>query len=496
VKLGAYQKIRRTTMLCVACAMILVGIFVVQLGVTTQSPTIVAGIFATLALLFRRRALLLLLFVPTASFFIGIQRGATVWQNVQEYQQLYGQEVALSGVIVDDVAVQPERRQQEFHLGKVAHNNRSLAGRVQVRTYDEKKLLRGDWVVVKGKLGVSKGTTRQGTLKSAVIVWHKSTESSLEHFRVRFFAAVKSILPEPHASLGLGYLVGLRVSLPEEVNEQLATVGLTHIIAVSGYNLTILVQAARKLRAGKSAFQAVIFAGVLLAVFMLIAGGSASINRAAVVCVLGLVAWYYGRDFKPLLLLLLSGVITGMYNPLYVWGDPGWYLSFLAFAGILLLAPLVERRYFKEKTPRLGVQILLETLCAQVFTIPYTMYLFGGVSVIAPLANVLVLPFIPFIMVGVATAGLVALVSPTIGSFIALPSQALLSLQLWVIEKVSAATGAYQEVTITSFMMAGMFIGLLAYMYMLRRRIGMEKSAQMDYTNSSSLLPSSKDVKQ
>ena len=51
---------------------------------------------------------------------------------------------------------------------------------------------------------------------------------------------------------------------------------------------------------------------------------------------LGLLAWYFGRVIRPSVLLLVSGAATGLVNPLYVWGDPGWYLSFLAFAGGVL----------------------------------------------------------------------------------------------------------------------------------------------------------------
>lgn len=472
-------------MFSVGCVALLIGVVVPQYGITLDSPLFWAALLFIAAAVFRRFALLMLVFASVGCFLIGMQRGATTVHQLQKYESLYDQEVILSGVVSDDVAVHEARHQQEFHLGSIRYHDTALIGRVQVRTFEDIRLSRGDAIVVRGVLHPSKGTTRQGHIRTAQIVRHVPTNSVLERFRQNFFGSVKRLLPEPQASLGLGYVVGLRVSLPDDVNEQLKIVGLTHIIAVSGYNLTILVQAARKLFAKRSAYQAVVAAGLLTIGFVVIAGGSASINRAAVVCGLSLLAWYYGREFKPLLLLLLSGVITGLYNPLYVWGDPGWYLSFLAFSGILLLAPLVTARYFKEREPRAGVQILLETICAQICTIPYTMYLFGSVSIIAPIANLLVLPIIPFIMVCIALLGVLGIFSPTIAGLFSFIPTSLLSLQLWLVQQLSSVSWAHREVSITRLVMVALFMAIVFYILLLRHRLKLEKAEEITYTNSS-----------
>lgn len=489
MKLGAQHKIRRTTVLSIASGAMLIGIALPYYGTTIAHPIRWAiGCFLMAIVLCRFVWAGLLVFAIAGCFFIGMARGSVVASQLQQYVPIFHQEVVLHGRVVDDVAINEARHQQEFHLSTVQFQNNNLPGRVQIRTFDETPLRRGDLVQVSGTLRPSIGTARQGTINSAKVEVTHKTDSVVEGFRTRFFAAINTIMPEPQASLGLGYVVGLRVSLPEEVNEQLQVTGLTHIIAVSGYNLTILVQAARRLFAKHSAYQSVIFAGLLLVGFVVIAGGSASINRAAVVCVLSLLAWYYGRAFKPVLLLLLSGVITGLYNPLYVWGDPGWYLSFLAFTGILVLAPLVTRRCFQDREPRLPVQILLETLCAQLFTIPYSMYLFGGVSLIAPFANLVVLPFIPFIMLGVVIAGLSGIVAPLFASVIALLPSALLSLQLWIIKSLSNFSWAHQEVTISVAVMFAMFGVLVFSVIVMQRRFRLEKRDEIHYTNRSDLV--------
>lgn len=488
MKLGARRGIRRTTALSMACGAVLMGIALPYYGLVIPLPLMWSGGCFLFAVLFRRMAYLSIAFIIIGCALLGTARGAMMLEQLQHYDALFGQEVMVWGRVADDIGVNEVRHQQEFHLADIQYQDRRLPGRLHVNTFDDIQLTRGDIVQVTGKVRASKGTTRQGTVRSAKVAIISKTDSVIEKFRTQFFTAVKTIMPEPQASLGLGYVVGLRVSLPEEVNEQLRVTGLTHIIAVSGYNLTILVQAARRLFAKRSAYQSVVFAGLLLFGFVVIAGGSASINRAAVVCVLSLVAWYYGRAFKPLLLLLLSGVITGLYNPLYVWGDPGWYLSFLAFAGILLLAPLIMQRYFLHNEPRLGVQILLETLCAQLFTLPYTMYLFGAVSLIAPLANILVLPLIPFIMIGVVISGLLGMLAPGLATMLAIVPGALLSLQLRVVERLSNLSWAHQEVAISLGAMVAMFAALMLYICLLQRKVKLEKNDKSEYNNTSQYL--------
>src|SRR3954470_8823983 len=103
-------------------------------------------------------------------------------------------------------------------------------------------------------------------------------------------------------------------------------VGLTHIIAVSGYNLTIILHASRRVLGKRSKRMSTFLSLSLIVVFLLLAGASASIVRAAIVSVLSIWASYYGRGFKPLNLLALTAAITALANPVYVWSDLSWYL--------------------------------------------------------------------------------------------------------------------------------------------------------------------------
>lgn len=367
---------------------------------------------------------------------LGLWRASVFHSSVMQYEEYFGGTVVVTGKVSDDPGYN-EKKLIEFHLADVAIDNKKLPGRVRIRTQNAYSVKRGDIVEARGSLRKTLGTSRQASISYGTVRVVSKNTSYVEKVRTRFFAAVFSSLPEPQASLGLGYLAGVRAALPAEFATALSVVGLTHIVAVSGYNLTILVQFVKRLFEKRSAFQTVFFSSLLLIGFLLITGWSPSITRAAIIASFSLLAWYYGRRFQPLIIILLGAAITAYINPLYIWGDVGWYLSFLAFTGVLLVAPLVL--YFIGNIGgNLFVKILVETLSAQLMTAPYIASIFGNVSLISPLANILVVPFIPFAMLGVFLTGIAGVISPMLGLWVAVPARAIMTVTVWIVERLAA----------------------------------------------------------
>ena len=131
-------------------------------------------------------------------------------------------------------------------------------------------------------------------------------------------------------------------------------------------------------------------------------------SRAGLVAGLSLAAWYYGRTIHPLVLLPVSAAITLIVNPQFGWGDLGWQLSFASFTGVIILAPLLHKYFFGGKDPGTFRQILIETLSAQLATLPLLMMSFGVVSNVALIANMLILPFVPLAMLLTFASGVLA----------------------------------------------------------------------------------------
>ena len=95
--------------------------------------------------------------------------------------------------------------------------------------------------------------------------------------------------------------------------------------------------------------------------FMAMTGFSPSMSRAGLVAGLSLAAWYYGRTIHPLVLLPVAAGTTLLINPQFGWNDLGWQLSFAAFAGVIILAPLLQRYFFGDKEPGVFRQIFGST---------------------------------------------------------------------------------------------------------------------------------------
>ncbi len=449
---------------------ILLGLYLPKFGYSI--PPNLALLSLSLLIFLRRPKTAAILAMISLGIIMGLLRGQNFYNKVVKYSNYYGKSILVSGVVIDDTSYD-ERKQTEFHIGSVTLDGKKLPGRIRVRGFGANQVSRGDLVEVRGSLNRTVGTSRQGSMSFAAVKVVGKNRSWVEKVRGRFFAAIYSSLPEPQGSLGLGFLVGVRTALPQDFSDKLALVGLTHIIAVSGYNLTILVQVVRKLFEKRSAYQSVLFSGILIVLFLLMTGWSPSIMRAAIITGFSLVAWYYGRTIAPLLLILIGAATTGIINPLYIWGDVGWYLSFLAFGGILILAPLIINRLYSDKKPNFLIAILIETLAAIIMTAPYIAWLFGRISLIAPIANVIVGPLIPLTMLLVFIVGTVGIFFPLLALWLAALPRAVLTFIVWIVERLSLLPNAQIEVAIKPVQVAlmyGALFGLNFTLWVLQRR--------------------------
>lgn len=204
---------------------------------------------------------------------------------------------------------------------------------------------------------------------------------------------------EPYASFMAGLLYGYRGGLGQ-LNELFARTGVTHIIAISGYNITIIATILVGVCTGlaiprKRAFWFVV-AGI--AVFVLFAGASASVVRAGIMGGLVLFARQVGRKSTVGIVMIYTAVIMCLHNPLILFWDAGFQLSFVSTLGLVYLVPFIQKP-FENVREVLGVkESLISTLAAIIATLPLIVYQFGRLSLVAPIVNVLILWVLPWIM--------------------------------------------------------------------------------------------------
>lgn len=401
---------------------------------------------------------------------IGLWRGSFVLDDLSVFKSLLGQTVTIRGTVAEDIETN-KRGQMVLRLTALVVDGRELRGSVWTTTEDSVEPRRSDMVTAKVKISEGFGSFAATAYNAAIIKVERPVPGDVAlEVRDTFADGVQHTVAEPQASLGLGYLVGQRRGLPEELDAALKAAGLTHIVVASGYNLTILVRLARRVFEKVSKYLAFISAGGMILGFIAVTGMSPSMSRAGLVAGLSLLAWYYGRKFHPLVLLPFAMAITVLVQPSYAWGDIGWQLSFAAFAGVMILAPLLQAYLFGDKPERPLRRILIETISAQLFTLPILLVAFGEFSLVAPIANLLILPLVPLAMLLTFIAGTGGLVLGGAAEMVGLPAELLLTYMTMTAEYTGGLPWAVQPVSITMPIAIGVYlIIILGCVYMSHR---------------------------
>lgn len=427
---------------------------------------IVGVIFLVVALW--RHVVVFIPIVVIAGLLIGLWRGSTTAAQLAVYKGVLGKTAVVSGEVADDPD-DDNHGTLKLRLGDVRAGKYSVAGKIWVSTHTRSSIKRGDIVTVKGV--VSEGFGSFGaTMYEALVENVKRPEPGDVARRVRdwFADKIRLTIAEPQASLGLGYLLGQKRALPEDLQQALVVTGLTHVVVASGYNLTILVRLARRLFIRLSKYLATLSAVTMIMSFIAITGASPSMSRAGLVSGLSLAAWYYGRKFHPLVLLPLAAAATVLIDPTYAWNDLGWQLSFTAFGGVMILAPLLQRYFFGDKDPGTIRQILGETISAHITTLPILILAFGQFSNVAILANLLILPLVPLAMLLTFIAGIGVIAIPLLAVVVGIPAQWVLTYMTTVIQYFAGLSWAQTTLTILPWAVVvayGVIVALCIYLW-------------------------------
>jgi len=229
----------------------------------------------------------------------------------------------------------------------------------------------------------------------------------LVRLRQALVLVLEKNLPEPHASLSAGILMGVKSSMPEGFFQALVKTGTLHVVAASGYNVAIVLRVVMGvLWSAVGRAWGLVWGVVAVVVYVVIAGGSASIVRAGIMGIVTYGAFYSGRVASAGRILWIT--VWGMliYDPLYL-VDVGFQLSVAATAAMIYLVPWLETRKImgvrfrkdsKYQLERYLADTLYPTLAAGISTLPILLWWFGRVSWISTIANVAVLWVVPIIM--------------------------------------------------------------------------------------------------
>lgn len=221
-------------------------------------------------------------------------------------------------------------------------------------------------------------------------------------------------IPEPEAGLAKGLLLGGSSHLSTIVQEQFTHLGLTHIVAVSGYNIVLIVNALLGL--GLTLYlwrkQATIFAFLGTAFFILMIGAPASAVRAGIMATAAFGAFLIGRMQYSLLAVVLTASLMTLWNPLYLWYDAGFQLSFLATIAVIVSMRAIDAHLSAHTFIKALQEIIWLSVWVYLFLLPILLLQFGTFTVFSVPANIVFLPFVPIAMLGSFVAALSALIFP------------------------------------------------------------------------------------
>ncbi len=225
-------------------------------------------------------------------------------------------------------------------------------------------------------------------------------------FKGYFEGVLNEIFPEPSSSLAAGLLLGSRRGIPDKIQEYFRITGLSHIVAISGYNITIVIAFVGALLSFLPKRKQIVFACVFVVLFTVFVGASAAVVRASIMGLIGLLAIWFGRKAFVAQSMLMAAFLMNFINPKILVYDIGFQLSFAATLGLIYVSPLLES-FVERKFPWFYRMIpegfcvresLFLTVSAQVTALPIILLNFEQLSVVSPIANMFVAVLIPWAM--------------------------------------------------------------------------------------------------
>ena len=267
----------------------------------------------------------------------------------------------------------------------------------------------------------------------------------LEGFRRGAAEALATVLPEPEAGLAAGILIGLRDRVDRDLAAAFTTAGVSHVVAISGWNIAIVAAAIAAMAGRLGRRRRSVVTILAIVAYVAFAGASASVVRAALMAGVVLLARETGRAGRAVSALGLAATLLLISDPKLI-GDAGFQLSSLATAGLIAwatpLTGLIEAAG-RGRVPHWLAESLGVSLAAQAATLPIILVSFGRLALLSPVVNLVVVPLVaPAMAVGLVAlvGGIVVLAGapPVLGAIVAAPGWVILRILVAVVEAAAA----------------------------------------------------------
>ncbi len=293
-------------------------------------------------------------------------------------------------------------------------------------------------------------------------------------FKDKLRQSIYKSLSPPQSSILGAMLLGDKSRMSLELKEKLNIAGVRHITAVSGMHILILSTILMSFLLGLGFWKGQAFYISIIIIFLFIAmtGFQASGVRAGIMGGLFLLGQKIGRKSVSSRAIVIAAGIILVINPLLLFYDVGFQLSFLAVLGIIYLSPAFKRwlRFVPEVKFFNFRSILVMTFSAYIFTLPILIYNFGRISLVGPLTNVLILPFIYWIMIFGFIFGLAGMLWSGLGLILSLPCWLLLTYVVKIVDFFSKSWAAKTIENVHWLWLIIAYLILAVFVYWLERK--------------------------
>ncbi len=311
----------------------------------------------------------------------------------------YGSSSSFTAAVVD------EPRPVENFLVVPALAEAPYAGALTIFVPPGADIRYGDELRIEGKIRAPEDGGGAATIfpKKTIIAARNRgfwLREKLIDLKREILAGYRRVLARDEAALLGGIAFGSKVDFGAELKAAMAGSGTTHLVAVSGYNITIVIFAVGSTLGRFLSKRATFYAAtVFLVLFMIMVGNAASGVRAALMGFLALIARQAGRRFNMRNAITLTAAGMAFADPAAPSGDMSFILSFLSLLGIVYLNPVITRVFSIEDGGLLGwKENAVTTVSAQIAVLPVVIRAFGRFSLSAIGANILILSTVPLTM--------------------------------------------------------------------------------------------------
>jgi competence protein ComEC len=364
-------------------------------------------------------------------------------------RQWFDTQQTITGVVVENPNTNFEKNKYSI---RPYNQDLLLSSKILVTDYSGELISYGDQIIITGIIQrpepLSTDTGRifeydeylkvqdiyatMTTYQSEVVMSNQGSLIKKYLYKIRnsFLKKIITTISFPESGLLAGILLGHKTLLPKDIAKDFQIAGLSHVMVLSGYNITIIVTSITTLFAYSGCgYRLRRWCAIgSIPLFIIMTGFGASSVRAGIMAAVMLLLQITTRPQHGLRVLGITTGVMIFINPRILLHDPSFHLSMLAFIGLVYGTPLLESLIHKKN-------FIIETLAVQIVVFPYLIWSTGVISGVSLLVNALTVPTVPIIMLLGAGVVVVSYGVPGVALLIGVPTTWLLKYMIWIAEK-------------------------------------------------------------